>query len=151
MHLSRLTFLMIAMCLMTACTKKDKQPKPTAHVDQKFSIDTNFDQEASILIINVNLPTGLHAYAVGEKIGKPIRLEISSTNGWRAAGNTEIPVGRIKKIAGLGESMVIEGPFVIKQKVVRGTGKGEARLHLQVCSETACDRPRTHILEINPN
>lgn len=142
--------LLLSLCTIFSCKKKEKEINKS-QFDNRYTIESTLSGDPKTLNVAVNLSPGLHAYAHGEKIGKPVRLEISSTNGWRALGSAETPAGVTKKIAGLGESIVIEGPFNVKQRVEGGVGNGEALLHLQVCSNEACDRPRVHKISFKEN
>lgn len=97
-----------------------------------------------MLRIEVMLDKVIHAYADGEKIGRPVKLLVNEQNGWRALGAPTMPHGTHKKLPGLGDSVILEGAFVITQKLSEGRGGGTARLMLQVCSDFSCDQPREH-------
>ncbi len=145
-------FLAILVVLFLADCKSNKKTPSTpesSDFQKGVSINSQFNAATSELIVTVHLSDKLHAYAAGEKIGKPIRLEITDLNGWRAEGQAIVPSGSKKKIGTLGESVVLEGDVTLSQKVRKGSGRGEALLHLQVCSDTACDRPRVHRLPLS--
>lgn len=131
----KLLFLFVLM--MVGCQKK-----PT-NFESLYSISSHFDQKTSELSVDISLDKSIHAYADGEKIGIPLRLEVSPKNGWVADGDASIPKGKLKKLSP-GESQVLMGNIKVSQKLKNGTGPGEAHLHLQVCSDKACDRPRVH-------
>jgi hypothetical protein len=129
--------------------KKDAPPKiENVDFDKGFSISSEFVDATSQFEIMIHLNDSMHAYAPGEKIGKAIKLEITDQNGWSAEGPVVIPNGKKKKLGELGESIVLEGDINLRQKLKRGSGKGEALLHLQVCANSICDRPRVHRLPI---
>jgi len=135
--------------LLVGCKKKE------APIDQDltdfanhYSLAITFNKADSIMAVDVKLDPNLHAYALGEKIGKPVQLEISPKNGWAADGPPEMPKGKDKDLGALGQSRVIEGPFRITQKLKAGNGPGEGRLYLQVCTTSSCDQPREHTFKI---
>ena len=144
-----LLFLLMAV-FATSCKSKKTGENPSESVDfnNSFSISSEFVDATSQFEITVHLTDPLHAYAPGEKIGKPIKLEITGLHGWVADGPLKIPQGRKKKIGALGEGVVLQGDVRLSQKLKKGDGKGEALLHLQVCTANACDRPRVHRLPI---
>lgn len=130
-----------------ACKKNPQNPLvPVSDFDNRYLVTSNYDAAKAMLTVDIKLDDTVHAYADGEKIGKPIRLEITAKNGWAPDGDAQIPQGVKKNLAGLGYSMVLRGQISIHQKLKKGTGEGEALLHLQVCADNACDRPRTHKL-----
>lgn len=117
--------------------------------EDSYIITTKLNKELHVLTVFVDLKKNFHAYAAGEKVGKPVKLEIKPDNAWHAVGEALIPAGRIKKLASLGQSNVLEGKFTIKQSVKIGSGTGKAILYMQVCTDTLCDRPRAHELMLN--
>lgn len=131
-----------------ACKKKDQPRTESVDFDKSFSISSQFDDVTSEFNITIHLGESLHVYAPGEKIGKPVKLEITDLNGWQRDGQVVAPPGKPKDLGNLGTSIVLEGDVRLSQKLKKGRGKGEALLHLQVCSTTACDRPRVHRLPL---
>lgn len=92
----------------------------------------------------VRLEPGFHAYAPGEQTGRPLAFEVTSA-GWVLQAQ-DIPKGEEKDLGDLGRSRVLTGEVNASATVQRaGAGGGalEGRFHYQVCSETACDRPRS--------
>jgi hypothetical protein len=135
----------LMLILATACKKQTPSPQSGAMDFAKhYSISPHFDKKSSTLTVTITLDKGLHAYADGEKIGKPVRLEIIAKDGWAANGLPTTPKGVTKKLDGLGESVILPGNFEVIQKVIEGQGAGEAKLYLQVCTDNACDQPREH-------
>lgn len=130
--------------LFFSCKKKEPPKAPMLDLAQQYEIRSSFDKKTAILTVGIKLNDGLHAYAQGEKIGKPVRLEVVDQNGWQALGTTDIPVGKNKDLGTLGKSVVLTGDVNLRQRVKAGTGEGQAKLHLQVCTENVCDRPRVH-------
>ena len=111
---------------------------------QMYSIQPQFDNLSKMLTISVNLNDGLHAYATGEKIGRPVRFLVEEKNGWQADGPAEIPPGEKKSLSGLGDTVVLQGNFAVKQKLKPGANHGQGLLYLQVCTIDMCDQPRSH-------
>ena len=134
---------MALLVLLCSC-KKNQEQKIDDFADY-YSINAHYEKEHSVLKIDISLKGPLHAYAPKEPTGKPVRLEITPQNGWEPLGEAKIPEGRKEKLD-LGESYVLDKDFSIEQRLKPGKGPGEAILHLQVCTNTQCDRPRTHTL-----
>jgi hypothetical protein len=141
-----LSWPLLLSALLFSCKKKEPPKAPMLDLAQQYEITSSFDKKSSILTVGIKLNDGLHAYAKGEKIGKPVRLEIVDKNGWQALGTTDIPAGKNKDLGTLGKSVVLTGDVNLRQRVKSGTGEGRANLHLQVCTESVCDRPRVHSL-----
>ena len=100
-----------------------------------FTWSQKFDESTHKLIVNVHLSEGFHAYAAGEKIGVPVDLEIAAFNGWRMEGKPSLPTG------------VLKNDFVLSARVSGGKGAIRGTLKMQLCSASACDRPREHNFE----
>lgn len=132
--------------LSLGCTKRQENQQATLNFEKSVDIKTKFIDSSSTLTIDVSFPKNMHAYADGEKIGKPIALDIVEKNGWAKVGEPQLPKGNKKPLGSLGESFVVDSPLHISQKLTKGTGEGEAYLHLQVCTKDLCDRPRRHRL-----
>lgn len=141
----KLLFLYAFLLFAISCKKKDSSQAIHQPIDfsKSFAVTSDFDQKTSILTVNLKMDEHVHAYAQGERIGKPLRLEIVNKNGWQAIGDTVIPEGAKKKLGDLGESRVLEGEVKLKQELKKGSGPGEATLYLQICTDNVCDRPRT--------
>lgn len=122
----------------------------TAAIDlaKSFTFLPSFDAKTKTVKVIIKLAPGVHAYAAGEKIGKPVDLQIVEQNGWKAAQKAIIPQGRIKNLGSLGKSIILEKEFAISSKVILGKGPIIGHLDLQVCTDTSCDRPRQHIIKI---
>jgi hypothetical protein len=142
------TISLLSLLAIFACKKPQQAPQGDFDFSSKFSIKSEFDEAKSELLVTVNLDDSLHAYAPKEKFGKPIKIEISPKNGWSADGATVLPTGKKIELGSLGESIVYEGRIQLRQKLKKGDGVGEALLHLQVCTDKACDRPRIHPLPL---
>jgi hypothetical protein len=140
--------VLLVIGFLFGCKKNAPIKSTKFDFDKNYSITSSFDEASSILLVDINLADNLHAYADGEKIGKPVTLEIAPKNNWLPDGPLYIPPGEKKMLKDLGESVVLTGKITIKQKVRKGSGNGEALLNLQVCTDNICDRPRTHTLPI---
>lgn len=139
-----LTLLALGLILtmMPACQKK---PAPI-DFDRSYSISAAFDKAVSSVKITVNLEKSVHAYAAKEPYGKPVRVEIKEANGWAATAPAIIPEGQKKTLPGQKDSYILDQSFTIVQPVQAGSGEGSALLHMQLCTDTQCDRPRQHEL-----
>lgn len=112
---------------------------------------TAYDKKNKTLNVHVKLRDGVHAYAPGETTGKPVSLVVKPQNGWKTSGDVQLPRGKEKSLKTFGKSIIIDGEFDVKTRVEGGSGPILAELHLQVCSENACDRPRVHPFEVQVN
>ena len=75
--------------------------------------------------------------------GRPVSLSVNPANGWKVVGAVDLPKGKEKTLRS-GKSVILEGNFALKAKVQGGEGPISGELHLQVCSDDGCDRPREH-------
>lgn len=143
-------FLSIFIISLNSCKKNNKIATIEAPADfaKAYSINSHFDENSSELKVEVILQPGFHAYARGEPIGKPVNLVIKEENGWVAQGEPMLPAGE-KKTLGAGTSSVLDGTFFIVQPAKKGKSPGRALLYLQICTDTQCDRPRTHEIIFN--
>jgi hypothetical protein len=139
--------MILRLCLILILAGCQKKTAPVTDFSDLYSISSRFDQKTANLIVDITLDKRIHAYALGEKIGIPLKIELSPKNGWQENGEAIIPKGKRKNLKSLGESMVLEGDIHIEQKLKSGHGPGEASLHLQVCSDDMCDMPRVHNLK----
>lgn len=143
--------LTTAALVVTFSSCKQQQPAEKTQVfdfAKYYKISSSLDKTNNVFEVVVTMNPPLHAYAAGEKIGKPVALEIVAAHGWRADGAAQIPYGVKKALPGLSESVILEKSFSIRQKVIKGKGYGEAVLLLQVCTDNLCDQPRQHKLRI---
>lgn len=145
-----LKILYLALFLLIACQKKAAAPAQAPNFANAAQINTAINESGDLLTITVNLADGFHAYGPQEKIGKPVRLVVEQNNGWAALSAPLVPTGVVKKIAGLEDSYIISNSFNLNQKLKPGTGPGRAILYLQICTDSACDRPRTHEIQLEP-
>lgn len=139
-YLPQLFFLLI----LSSCKKNQPISHEIIDFDKHYFINSVLKDDT--LTVTIKLDDMLHAYAEGEKVGRPVALSIKNHNGWQALGPSSIPKGSKKNLSGLGESITLEKEIEIKQKVIVGKGQGEAVLNLQVCSHNSCDRPKEHII-----
>ncbi len=141
-------------------TLVDCECKPARHqvvenldpyVNVPFAWKQIYDSSRQELVIEVELKKGFHAYAPGEQIGRPVFVDIDNANGWHTTGEVTLPKGLKKSLGSLGESVVLEGQFQIQARVVGGKGPINGILHMQICTEQACDRPREHAFSVKTN
>ena len=132
-----LLIILLSSCI-DSCNKNLMSEK-----SQLFTIKHCYDKEKQVLIVNVQLKSGMHAYALGEKIGKPVSLKITEQNGWKALKPAEIPMGKEKRIGDI-NSIVLDKNFIIKQYLQEGSGQTSASLFIQVCSDDFCSKPQVY-------
>ena len=71
-----------------------------------------------------------------------------AANGWAVDGDVVIPAGQKKDLGALGVSVILEGDVPLKAKLKPGTGGISGSVEVQVCTDKACDRPKTHPFSI---
>lgn len=119
------------LLLLTSCTPKSKPDSQIFYV---------FDSKTSELSIRVNLPEGMHAYAPGEPVGKPVELVISPKNNWVLASPPILPTGNTKHL--------LDKNFEIKAKLKNGLGAISGIFKMQLCSDNSCERPQDYAFEV---
>lgn len=134
--------LLATFILITSCT--GQQPPSPIKLSEAARIVSSYDQKTQSIVVSIDLPKGVHAYAEGETVGRPVSLVVAPQNGWRVAGSVEVPKGKEKTLKSSGKSVILEGSFALKARVEGGKGPVSGDLYLQVCSDDGCDRPRTH-------
>ncbi len=135
--------LMLALLCFSACKKNSSKESEIFKFEDHYTINHKFN-ESGLFSVEIDLKDGLHAYGPGEKIGKSLDLTIAPDGGWKALEAPKLPEAKLKNLSGLGSSTILENKFEITQKLHRGSAPGKAFLFLQVCTDSMCDRPRTH-------
>lgn len=111
-----------------------------------FKHEIHFDGEKKAVVVAVALKPGFHAYTVGETIGKPLKLEFAAESAYQPSGEIQYPVGETKDLP-IGKSVIVHGNAEIVAPVAPKEGASGAaatgKFQYQVCTEEACDRPRT--------
>lgn len=153
MNVKLLTTLGITVLLVLGCEKASelvKSPANMTTVDfaKAATITPSYDVKTKILNVEIGLVEGVHAYAQGEQIGKPVFLVFKNQGGWKTVGDVEIPRGTQRTLGSSEKSVVLEGKFSLKATVEGGTGPIAVEVGLQICSDTACDRPRVHLFQV---
>ena len=108
-----------------------------------------FDKASGKVTVTLKLKPGYHAYAPGEEIGKPVALVVDeSKGGWKVDGAVALPAGQKKDLGTLGTSIILEGNVELSAVVKGGSGDVEGKVEAQVCTDKACDRPRSHPFKV---
>ena len=123
--------LLLLLMVIGACTPK---PKPESEITYRFNHQT------SELTIKVKLKEGMHAYAPGEPVGKPIELIIEPKNKWELDGPATLPSGNPKHL--------LNQAFEIKAKLKNGSGPIFGIFKMQLCSDSSCGRPQDYPFKI---
>ncbi len=141
------TLVALAAIALFALSGYAKKPLPP-QFDDAFTWSQGYDKKTHMLLLSVNLKPGYHAYAAGESVGVPVELVVDKTGGWVVQGKPVLPKGKEKDLGALGKSVLLEGKFVISAKVSGGKGAILGALKMQICTESACDRPKTHPFKV---
>lgn len=137
-----MTFLILGF--LFGCIKENNQER--IDFAKLFSINSHYDANKKMLLIKIDLKDGVHAYALGEEIGKPVDFKVLPKNSWSADGPLNRPNGKINDLSGI-KSVTLEKSFTLSQKLKMGHDEGAGILYLQVCTKDICDRPREHIIK----
>ncbi len=156
----RYTLVFSLLAATSACTQDKAPPSSETQAPTKvnampdwsnaISHTVRLNPEANMVQVDVLVKAGFHAYTVGETTGKPLVLEIADDSEYTLAGDVSYPKGKIKDLP-VGRSVIVEGQALVSapvkakneaSKTVRGS------FRYQVCSNEACDRPRTKKFEL---
>ncbi len=112
-----------------------------------FAHEAAWDAGREALVVTVRLAPGFHAYTTGEETGRPLRIELDPESPRVLDGSPEYPKGAERQLP-VGRSVIVEGTArIVAPTRPRAEGSAadrvEGRLHYQVCTDEACDRPRT--------
>jgi hypothetical protein len=126
------------------------QPVPEAPPDwaSALAIEPSYDGATKTLKVLLRIKPGFHAYGPGEEVSKPVGFSVKEGSSWRVDGAVTIPAGVKKDLGTLGTSVIVEGDVAITATLVPGTGPIEGVVEAQVCTDTACDRPRKHPITV---
>ncbi len=118
-----------------------------------FRHEVAFDAVARSVVVDVDVAPGFHVYTQGETIGKPLLLRLTEGSDFDVDGDVRYPEGITKDLP-IGRSVIVEGkarvvaPIKAKNPdATAGTAAGKFRY--QVCTDEACDRPRTEAFTID--
>lgn len=163
-----LSLVSLAALALSACPKADEaggfgEPKkavndgmvrrpadtPPAPPDfaNALTVTPAFDKSSGTLKVTLDLKPGFHAYAPGEEVGRPVELVVDK-NGWAVDGAVSIPPGVTKDLGALGKSVILEGKVDVSAAVKGGAGDVGGTINVQVCTDTACDRPKPHAFSV---
>ncbi len=124
--------VLILLAFACSCTPKQK---PASQISYAFNPKT------SEVSVKVKLPEGMHAYAPGEPVGRPIELVIHPKNNWQLAGQPILPTGNAKHL--------LNQAFEIKAKLKNGHGPVSGVFKMQLCSDNSCERPQDYAFQVN--
>lgn len=119
--------------------------EPMPNWAEAFKYTTRWDAAKKAVVVDLDIAPGFHAYTVGETIGKPLVVELAADSDFALASDVKYPTGVTKDLP-LGRSVIVEGKSEIVAEVkpkAAPTGNAKGTLRYQVCTEKACDRPRT--------
>lgn len=147
--------LVAGTCALSACQAPASAPPPPVEEGPDFAsaihIDVDYAAEASAVHVEAKLEPGYHVYAPGESVGRPIAIALAEGSGWKSAGEAHYPAGEPKETS-LGKSVVVEGALEASLPVEAAKeepGKITGTFAYQVCTDTACDRPRKLPFELD--
>lgn len=140
---------------LLGCKEPKSDPKPRTETPVKkeapdwkaaFSHDVEYDPARKAVVVKVKIKPGYHAYTVGETIGRPMKVTIDEKSPFALAGDVQYPKG-IEKDLPIGKSVIVEGEALIVAPITQKEGEegdqANGSFRYQVCTDEACDRPRT--------
>lgn len=127
-------------------------PEAKAPTDWKraFAHDVRYDSERTAVVVDVSVDDGFHVYTEGETIGKPMKLTLDPEGDFEIDGAVIYPEGVTKDLP-IGRSVIVEGEAEVVAPIRRpssGGGRAKGSFRYQVCTDEACDRPRTVSFEV---
>lgn len=157
----RMTFALSLLAATAACTQDNATPAAQTQAPTRaqampdwanaISHTVDFDAAGNAVKVQVTVKDGFHAYTVGETTGKPLLLKISDDSEYALAGAVNYPKGKVKELP-VGTSVIVEGQAQVTASVKAKTETAKTlrgSFKYQVCSNEACDRPRTKKFEIS--
>lgn len=123
--------------------RKIDAPPPPPLFDGALTVVPAYDKVSGKLTVLLRIKPGFHAYAPGEEIGKPVSLAVDAP--WAVDGAVEIPAGKKKDLGQLGTSVILEGDVTLGAQLKGGIGNVKGAVTAQICTDTACDRPKKHV------
>lgn len=149
----RAPVLGLLTALALGCRAEPEPPPSTAAApapDFEAALQVTPRLDGDAVVVDVALEEGYHLYAPGEATGRPIAIVLNE-GAW-TAGEPDYPAGE-RKTTPLGPSVVIEGEARARLPV-RSTeddpGPVQGGFLYQVCTDTACDRPRKLPFSLEP-
>lgn len=138
----------LVLLLALACSKPPETPPPAAPEgpdwSKAFSHQVKWDAAQKAIVVDVAIAPGFHAYTVGETTGKPMLLQVQADGPW-TLGEVKYPEGLTKDLP-VGRSVIVEGKATIVGPLApkaEPAAKIDGSFRYQVCTDQACDRPRT--------
>jgi hypothetical protein len=142
--------MMLGACARDATPERNTTAAaPAPEWDKALTYTARVDGARSALVVDVKVAAGFHAYTAGETIGKPMTLEIATDSEIAAAGPTAYPKGAVRDLS-VGRSVIVEGRAELVAPLASpAAGKtAKGTFAYQVCTDTACDRPRSVPLSV---
>lgn len=133
----------------------DLPARPAPDWKRAFRHEVRYDAERQAIVIAIEVDEGYHVYTEGETIGKPLHVALAEDGPYEIDGSVRYPEGVTKDLP-IGRSVIVEGeaevvaPIRPRNEEDRGKpGSAEGRFRYQVCTDEACDRPRTQSFEVD--
>jgi hypothetical protein len=120
--------------------------------DSAIRIDVRYDAARQAVVAALQIAPGFHAYTTGETIGRPLELKIAPESELKAEGEPTYPQGVTKDLP-IGRSVIVEGSAEVVAKLASPAAgkKANGTLAYQVCTDEACDRPKTKPWTVTAN
>jgi len=118
-----------------------------------FDHEVGYDPARSAVVVRVEVAEGFHVYTNGETIGKPLRVALDEDGAFAIDGEVDYPKGVTKDLP-IGRSVIVEGEAEVVAPIRAREASAEdaetdapstahGTFRYQVCTDRACDRPRT--------
>lgn len=130
--------------LLSACSAAEQPKSAPPNWAEAIQLSPRFDPNSGELSVQLKLKPGFHSYTTGETVGRPLKLSLKPGPA-ALDGPVAYPKGKRKALP-TGDSVIVEGEAAVRAKLkpsgAAREGEQQASLRYQVCTDTACDRPR---------
>ncbi len=140
--------------LMAGCRSEAHRatPAPDGTPDWATAFEYGIEVEADTIRVRFEVADGFHVYSQGETVGRPLELRSEPDSAY-VIENVRYPEGETKDLP-IGRSVVVEGAGLVEGELDRRPDASNDRVRgvfrYQVCTDEACDRPRTDSFEAEP-
>lgn len=146
----------LCVLLLSASGCRGEAPPTVASAkslpDWKSAFEYVIEVEADAIRVRFSVADGFHVYSQGEAVGKPLQLQSAEDSAFLIEG-VRYPEGVTKDLP-IGRSVIVEGEGRVEATLARREDARDDRvrgvLRYQVCTDEACDRPRTDAFEVEP-
>jgi len=120
--------------------------------DWASAFEYTIEVDSDAIRVRFEVADGFHVYSQGETVGRPLELQSEPDSAY-VIRDVRYPEGETKDLP-IGRSVVVEGEDRVEAELQRRPDASDDRVRgvfrYQVCTDEACDRPRTDSFEAEP-